>query len=281
MLLKTLRMKYIINIEVHSVGCCTLHISPILARGTAWASCCFVVCRAWSIRCSVAVFTGARNGALAICRFVVWNKLTLPNVWTEEMRALIRFSWAQNGESINIHTQIVVVCGANAMRCHDFANEPTRTEISVQEHGTSSSQTSPKWRKLADVRCLTKSELSFRLSHGGVWDIVHEYGFRTPKQLCDRMTNYEPDSDVVTHRLCCWRMGAELQSGNEGEIHDNRREVMATVFGDMYGIVLVDCLPRGTSVTAGAHEATLQRRKEALRRRRPVLLTTRCASAAR
>jgi len=76
-------------------------------------------------------------------------------------------------------------------------------------------------------------------------------------------------------------MGAELQSGNGGGIHDTRQKGMATVFGDNYGIVLVDCVPRGASVTALAHDATLQRRKEALRHRTPFLLTTRCASAAR
>lgn len=51
------------------------------------------------------------------------------------------------------------------------------------------------------------------------------------------------------------------------------RKLMATVFWDCRGILLVDFLPSGESVTAGRYCETLDRLREAVRRKRPGLLS--------
>jgi transposase len=50
-------------------------------------------------------------------------------------------------------------------------------------------------------------------------------------------------------------------------------KVVATVFWDVQGILLFDFTPPGSTVNAAAYQETLQRLKEAIRRKKPGLLT--------
>jgi hypothetical protein len=50
-------------------------------------------------------------------------------------------------------------------------------------------------------------------------------------------------------------------------------KVMAAVFWDVHGVVLVYFTPPGSTTNAAAYQETLKRLKEAIRRKRPGLLT--------
>jgi hypothetical protein len=50
-------------------------------------------------------------------------------------------------------------------------------------------------------------------------------------------------------------------------------KVMATVFWDVHGVLLVYFTPPGSTINAVAYQETLKRLKEAIRRKRPGLLT--------
>ncbi|GFO06631.1 mariner transposase [Plakobranchus ocellatus] len=47
---------------------------------------------------------------------------------------------------------------------------------------------------------------------------------------------------------------------------------MATVFWDAKGVILLDILPQGQCINAARYSSTLDRLKEAIRRKRPLLL---------
>ena len=51
-------------------------------------------------------------------------------------------------------------------------------------------------------------------------------------------------------------------------------KLMATVFWDHKGVLLVDFMERGTTINAGSYCATLERLRAAIKRKRPGLLTT-------
>jgi transposase len=48
---------------------------------------------------------------------------------------------------------------------------------------------------------------------------------------------------------------------------------MASVFWDVHGVILVDLTPPGSTINAAAYQKTLKRLNEAIRRKRPGLLT--------
>jgi hypothetical protein len=48
---------------------------------------------------------------------------------------------------------------------------------------------------------------------------------------------------------------------------------MATLFWDVHGVLLVDFTPPGSTINAAAYRETLKRLKEAIRHKRPQLLT--------
>jgi hypothetical protein len=48
---------------------------------------------------------------------------------------------------------------------------------------------------------------------------------------------------------------------------------MATVFWDVHGVLLVDFTPPGSTINAAAYQETLKRLTEAIRCKRPGLLT--------
>jgi hypothetical protein len=50
-------------------------------------------------------------------------------------------------------------------------------------------------------------------------------------------------------------------------------KVMATVFWNVHGVLLVDFTPPGSTINAAAYQETLKRLKEAIRSKRPGLLT--------
>jgi hypothetical protein len=50
-------------------------------------------------------------------------------------------------------------------------------------------------------------------------------------------------------------------------------KVMATVFWDVHGVLLVDFTPPGSTINAAAYQETLKRLKEDIRRKRPRLST--------
>jgi hypothetical protein len=52
-------------------------------------------------------------------------------------------------------------------------------------------------------------------------------------------------------------------------------KVMATIFWDVNGVLLVDFTPPGSAINAAAYQETLKRLKEAVRHKRPGLLTKR------
>jgi hypothetical protein len=52
-------------------------------------------------------------------------------------------------------------------------------------------------------------------------------------------------------------------------------KLMATVFWDVHGVLLVDFRPPGPTINEAAYQESLKRFKEAIRRKRPGLLTKR------
>ncbi|GFO06842.1 histone-lysine N-methyltransferase SETMAR [Plakobranchus ocellatus] len=78
----------------------------------------------------------------------------------------------------------------------------------------------------------------------------------TPETKCDSMTWKHPSSPVT----------------KKFKVQRSAAKVMATVFWDAKGVILLDILPQGQCINAARYCSTLDRLKEAIRRKRPGLL---------
>ena len=78
----------------------------------------------------------------------------------------------------------------------------------------------------------------------------------TPETKRDSMTWKHPSSHVT----------------KKFKVQQSARKVMATVFWDSQGVILLDILPRGESVNAVSYCETLDKLRHAVRRKRPGLL---------
>ena len=78
----------------------------------------------------------------------------------------------------------------------------------------------------------------------------------TPETKRDSMTWKHPSSPVT----------------KKFKVQQSARKVMATVFWDSQGVILLDILPRGESVNAVSYCETLDKLRHAVRRKRPGLL---------
>jgi histone-lysine N-methyltransferase SETMAR len=153
-------------------------------------------------------------------------------------------------------------------------------------------------------------ETRFELSRGTIWNIVHErLGFRkicsrwVPRQLTEEhkktrmglslehLQRYERYGDSFISRIV---------TGDETWVHNYTPEskaesmtwkhpgsppvqkfktaqsvgkVMATVFWDIHGLLLLDFAPAGSTINATAYQKSLKKLKAAIRRKRPELLT--------
>ncbi|GFO42107.1 histone-lysine N-methyltransferase SETMAR [Plakobranchus ocellatus] len=75
-------------------------------------------------------------------------------------------------------------------------------------------------------------------------------------KVCDSMTWKHPSSPVT----------------KKFKVQRSAAKVMATVFWDAKGVILLDILPQGQCINAARYCSTLDRLKQAIRRKRPGLL---------
>jgi hypothetical protein len=162
----------------------------------------------------------------------------------------------------------------------------------------------------ADKRVsIVKLEIRLNLSRGTVWDIVHErLGYRKvcsrcfPRQLIDEhkktrmgsslmlLQRYEEHGEAFLSRTVTgdeswvFHYTPDCKAESITWKHPNSPvkkkfktvqfagKVMATVFWDAHGVILADFTPH-SSTNAAAYQKTLKILKEAIRRKRPGLLT--------
>lgn len=158
--------------------------------------------------------------------------------------------------------------------------------------------------------CLAELSKQFDLSYGTVWDIVHQrlgyrkvssrwvprllteehkkmrmatsleilqrYAEHGERFLCKIVTgdetwvfHYAPESKAESMR---WKHPGSPVA-KKFKTTTSSGKMMATMFWDMYGLLLVEYTPRSATVNAVAYQATLKKLKEAIRRKRPGLLS--------
>jgi len=121
---------------------------------------------------------------------------TVLRVWIqEELRSVIWFLWAKGTAPIEIHREIQAVYGSNVMNvqhvrkwCREFSG--CRLSVTDEQRSVCPSTTADLVPAIeetvrANRRVLLKElEEKFNLSHGTIWDIVHErLGYR---KVCSR-----------------------------------------------------------------------------------------------
>ena len=162
-------------------------------------------------------------------------------------------------------------------------------------------------RLRANRRVLFKElEEQFNLSHGRIWDFVHEYlGYRkacsrwVPRQLTEDHKKKRMIASL-THLLCFNDHGEDfleqIITGDETWVHQYCAEtkvqsmawklpgsptiktfktstssgkLMATVFWDMHGVLLLHFSPPNETVNSAAYQVALKILKRAVQRKRP------------
>jgi hypothetical protein len=96
-------------------------------------------------------------------------------------------------------------------------------------------------------------EFLSRTVTGGETSVFHYI----PESKAESMTRKHPHSPVK----------------NKFKTVQSAGKVMATVFWDVHGVILVDFTPPGSTINVAASQETLKRLKEAIRRKGPGLLT--------
>jgi histone-lysine N-methyltransferase SETMAR len=157
---------------------------------------------------------------------------------------------------------------------------------------------------------IAQLEIRFNLSRGTIWDIVHErLGYRkvcfkwVPRQLTDehkkrRMGSslmlhqrYEEHGEAFLSRIITGDKSWVFHCTPESKVESmtwkhphspvkkkfKTGKLMATIFWDVHGVLLIDFTPPDSTINAAAYQKTLKRLKEAIRRTRPGLLTNRLA----
>ena len=117
-------------------------------------------------------------------------------VWTqEEVQSVIQFLWAKGRTPIEIHREIQAVYGSNVMTmqhvqkwCREFSG--CRVSVTDEQRSGRPSTSADLVPAIEEnVRAnrqvlLKELEEQFNLSHGTIWDIVHErLGYR---KVCSR-----------------------------------------------------------------------------------------------
>jgi len=146
---------------------------------------------------------------------------------------------------------------------------------------------------------LKELEEQFNLSHGTIWDIVHERLGWVPRQLTENHKKNRMDASL-THLLHFNDHGEDfleqIITGDETSVHQYCSEtkvhsmawkhpgsptikkfktstssgkLMATVFWDMHGVLLLHFSPPNETVNSAAHQATLKKLKRAVQCKRP------------
>ena len=141
---------------------------------------------------------------------------TVLRVWTqEEVRSVIQFLRAKGTAPIEIHREIQAVYGSNVMKVHvrKWCREFSGCRLSVTDEQRSGRPSTSadlvhaiEETVRANHRVLLKDlEEQFNLSHGTIWDIVHEcLGHR---KVCSRWVPRQMTEDHKENR-----MGASLSS---------------------------------------------------------------------
>jgi len=239
-------------------------------------------------------------------------------VWTqEEVQSVIRFLWAKGIAPIEIHRETQTVYGSNVMTvqhvrkwCQKFSG----CHVSVTDEQRSgcpstSADLVPAIEETvhANRRVLFKElEEQFNLSHGTIWDIVHDRsGYR---KVCSRWVPQQPTKNhkknhmgvSLTHLLHFNDHGEDFLEqiiiGDETWVHQycpetkaqsmawkypgsptfkkfktstSSGKLMVTVFWDMHGGLLLHFSPPNETVNSAAYQATLKKIKRAVQRKRP------------
>jgi histone-lysine N-methyltransferase SETMAR len=246
---------------------------------------------------------------------------TVLKEWTKEVCSVICFLWAKKVQPVEIHRELVTVYGANVMTvqhvrkwCREF--DSGRVNVMGEQRSGQPSTSADLFQNIdaavqADRRMsIAQLEISFNLSRGTIWDIVHErFGYRkvysmwVPRQLADEhkktcmvsslmlLQRYKEHDEAFLSRIVTgdetWVLHYTPESKAESmtckhphcpvkkkfKTVQSPGKVMATVFWDVHRVLLVDFTPPSSTINAAAYQKSLKRLKEAIRRKRPGLLT--------
>jgi histone-lysine N-methyltransferase SETMAR len=243
------------------------------------------------------------------------------NEWSkEEVRGVVRFLWAKDTAPTDIHRELTNVYGDGVMsvqsvrkwcRYFEAGHSSLKDEDRSGRPSTSEDIVSLIDDAVKENRRVTLAQLQtmFAVSHGTLWDIVHDrLGYRkvcarwVPRQLLPPqkearmgtslafLLRYEAEGEEFLRRIVTgdetWVHHFEPQSKAESmtwkhpqspvtkkfKVARSAGKIMATVFWDMEGVLLVDYTPKGETINAAAYEQSLMRLKSAIRRKRPGLL---------
>jgi hypothetical protein len=219
----------------------------------------------------------------------------------------------KNFPPVDIHRDLVTVCGANVMTVHHvrkWYNEFDTGRVNVMDEQRSG-QPSTSADLVLDIDAAVQAdrrviiaqlEIRFNLSRGTIWDIVHEsLGYRkfcstwVPRQLTDKHKKRRMGSSLMLHQSCEEHGETFLSrtvTGDESWVFHYTPEskvelmtwkhphspvkkkfktvqspgkVMATVFCDVHGVLLIDFTPPDSTINAAAYQKTLKRLKEVIR----------------
>ena len=161
---------------------------------------------------------------------------------------------------------------------------------------------------IRDDRRITIDDIAERVgvSHGSAVNIVNELGFAkvctrwVPRQLLDfhKQARFEACSELIECHRSDKTFLSRIVTGDETWVHHyeplskrssmewrhptsprakkfksqrSAGKIMATVFWDIEGVILVDFMPKGTTINSDAYIDTLRKLKAKLRRVRPHL----------
>jgi len=230
----------------------------------------------------------------------------------EKVKSVIRFLWTKGTAPIEIHHEIQAVYGSNVVAvkhvrkwCWEFRGCCVRV---TDEQRCRCPSTSPdlvpaiEESGCANRRVLLKGlEEQFNLSHGTIWDIVHDHlGYRkvcnrrVPRQLIEdprknrtsaslshlfRVNDHGEDilEHVITgdetwvHQYCPETKAQSMAWKHPGsptikkfKTSTSSGKLTSTVFWDMHGVLLLHFSPPNETDNSAAYQATLKKLKRAI-----------------
>ncbi|GFO03250.1 histone-lysine N-methyltransferase SETMAR [Plakobranchus ocellatus] len=192
---------------------------------------------------------------------------TLIKEWSKlEVRAVVRFLFSKRTKPSEIHKQIAETFGEGAMSrsrvyqwCTWFGEG--RTSLGDEpKSGRPKTSTNEENTTRVDelIRCDRRMKIR-EIPKSTVHEIVHDtLGYwKVDKARLHQSMTWKHPSSPVTKKFKVQRSAAK---------------VMATVFWDAKGVILLDILPQGQCISTARYCSTLDRLKEAIRRKRPGLL---------
>ncbi|GFN95715.1 histone-lysine N-methyltransferase SETMAR [Plakobranchus ocellatus] len=218
-----------------------------------------------------------------------WSKL--------EVKAVVRFLFSKGTKPSEIHKQIAETYGEGAMSRSRELEIPKSTVHEIVHDTLGYRKVSARWvpKMLTEDHKLQRVEISQRLlqrcqQDNGDEDTTHigvepSEDFQANNNLFDNLITGDEtwvhlNTPETKRDSMTWKHPSSPVT-KKFKVQRSAAKVMATVFWDAKGVILLDILPQGQCINAARYCSTLDRLKEAIRRKRPGLLRMGCCASAR